>query len=591
MLRRRAMCALSPVPRRAPFGFAGRAGLAGLLLTCLSPGLGCSKNNFATPGPDSAVPADDGSATDSSSSDASPACKVGRPTCVKSFISTCSSDGAAPELTPCDADCSLGRCTSPECAQSELADAARGCLFYGFRSDNIDTDIDRPTMLILSSSSARPADVRVESRGDDGTWTAIDTVQVPPLGGQRLSLRSPSPLANPGFLGRAAFRVVSTIPVMVVQLSSDDADGGSRSSGGTVLRPAQSLGFKHLAMTYPQLPSANVTATAGSRAGAGTIVIVATHDDTAVTVTPSTDALVTPDGIMISPANVPLVVDLSEGDTLQIVSANGGDLSGTRIESTHPIAAFSGNVYTTYGMEVTGFNGGDLTIEQLPPVESWGTEYVGAWLSPQSNCDPFFGPAAGLWTVMAADDGAQVSIVPAFGVTLSTVSNFALTGGQSQTFVVHGIPSTGGSPARPGDFYIRSSTGRILLGQWLECEPGLSWGIDTRHGQSALSVTLPPSFDHEIVVVREHKDTVLLDGVLDLEPRFLSTVNGGRYELGRISQQDLGVCADLADPCLHMIGAGAFGVTWRGMDVVCSYALTVPSRGTRCALPGESCPD
>jgi hypothetical protein len=82
---------------------------------------------------------------------------------------------------------------------------------------------------------------------------------------------------------------------------------------------------------------------------------------------------------------------------------------------------------------------------------------------------------------------------------------------------------------------------------------------------------------------------VFFDGAVNLEPRFQSSVSGGRYEIARITKEDLGLCTDLFDSCTHVIGGGAFGVSWRGMDVVCSYAVTVPPRGSVCALPNTDC--
>lgn len=65
-----------------------------------------------------------------------------------------------------------------------------------------------------------------------------------------------------------------------------------------------------------------------------------------------------------------LTVTMNQFDTLQIQSANFGDLTGTHIESNKPISVFSGNIRTS----VQG-SSRDHLVEQLPPVNSWGKKF------------------------------------------------------------------------------------------------------------------------------------------------------------------------------------------------------------------------
>ena len=101
-----------------------------------------------------------------------------------------------------------------------------------------------------------------------------------------------------------------------------------------------------------------------------------------------------------------------------------------------------------------------------------------------------------------------------------------------------------------------------------------------------LAFTLPPGFTHELVVVRKKGTEVKFDGVAMV---FASAIEGTAYELARLPAADLGDCRDLLDPCQHSLSGAAFGVSWRGMDAVCSYTLTVPPSYV-CALPGMRCP-
>jgi hypothetical protein len=557
--------------------------------------------------------------TDASSSDRPEPCKTAR-TCVQNAVVACTDGLPGALFETCADHCSRGRCVSADCALIETSDAARGCLFYGLRPDNIDSDVGRPTMLLVTSDSDVDTSIAVESRASDGSWAAFATGVLPARGAQRLSFSAPAAVTGAGTTVAGAFRVVTDHPTLVAELSSDDLDRKSRSSAGTVLRPSQALGLQHFAMTFPQRTSNDVAGTPGSQAGAGLVAVVATQDATTLTVTPMANAVVGAGGQQALVEDGPFAVSLDEGDVFQLFSADeGDDLTGTSVASNHPVAVFSGNVYSTYGDPVTGFNGGDLALEQLPPVESWSNQYVGAWLSPQANCDPFAPAVGGRWSVVAASDGTDISIATAPGATLSGVTTqFRLDRGESRAFSLQAaalggpVPGAGGNAApaaspdgaggagggdgpnvgaTPGDFVISAALDKpILLAQWLDCEPALSLGIDTRHGSDGLDLVLPPGFDHELLVVRERKAEVTLNGT-PLAGGFTSAGGDGRFEVRRVSQAELGPCRDLLDSCFVSIGAGAVGVSWRGMDVVCSYAVTVPPWNAPCALPGQICPE
>jgi hypothetical protein len=483
--------------------------------------------------------------------------------------------------------CSFGLCTSPACALADQQDELRGCLFYGVQPDNIDSDDGKNLMLILTNAAPTPANVTVEARTAAGDWEPLATAVVPagPVGGAaRIELNRPNPA--PGVAVAGAFRVSSDSPLMAVQIVSDDVDHASRSSAGTALLPAHALGTGYLAITYPQEGTADVLATPGGRAGAAAITVVGTVDGTHVQLELTTPSLVdTVDAPITSYA-----VTLNEGDALQVFSATeGGDLTGSSVVADRPIAVFSGNIFTSYDYPLTGFNGGDMAEEQLPPVVSWGESYVGAWLPPQTGCDSFFGPGYGRWQVVAALDGTDVKVAPAAGVFIDLPSlTFRLDRGQSMTFFAHPDVTLPVVPA--ADFSVNSGEQHpIMLAQWMDCEPGLSWGVDTRLSPDVV-FALPPGFDHTVVVVRAAGTPVSLDAQPLPSSRFGSRTPDGQYEIARLTNDDLGPCVDLQDSCAHVLSGARLGLSWRGMDVVCSYALTVPP-STSCALPGVSCAD
>jgi hypothetical protein len=152
------------------------------------------------------------------------------------------------------------------------------------------------------------------------------------------------------------------------------------------------------------------------------------------------------------------------------------------------------------------------------------------------------------------------------------------------------------------DFIARSNRPhRILLAQWMDCEPALSWGIDTRFSFGEAALVLPPGFDQEVLVVRPAGKVVTLDQTnlrdTDFGPLFgggsTSSVGLGPIQVARLTTLGAGAkdprpCAVPEDGCQHVIGGKTFGISWRGMDIACSFALTYPP-SSFCGPNGALC--
>jgi hypothetical protein len=166
---------------------------------------------------------------------------------------------------------------------------------------------------------------------------------------------------------------------------------------------------------------------------------------------------------------------------------------------------------------------------------------------------------------------------------LSPSLEFKLDAGGSRLFSARGNLTA----KSPGDFVITANA-PILLAQWLDCEAGLAWGIDTRLSAAPLSFTLPPNFEHEVVVVKKVGTPLTLDGRPLAEERFTLASPRDPFQAIRLSDAEVGTCENPEASCDHLLTGGEFGVTWRGMDVVCSYAVTIPS-ADGCVLPAARC--
>ncbi|XP_060072779.1 glutathione hydrolase 1 proenzyme-like [Ylistrum balloti] len=101
------------------------------------------------------------------------------------------------------------------------------------------------------------------------------------------------------------------------------------------------------------------------------ILIIGISDNTSVTITLRTnDVSLRYSNKIYKNADV-IYENIDEFDVIYIECS--GDLSGTSISATNSISVFGGNKW--YSFSKVTYEGGHL-VEQIPPVEQWGTRYV-----------------------------------------------------------------------------------------------------------------------------------------------------------------------------------------------------------------------
>ncbi len=178
-------------------------------------------------------------------------------------------------------------------------------------------------------------------------------------------------------IGDLGVHVTADIPISVYGLNQLTA-----TTDGFLALPLGALGTEYLVMS-----SSNAAAN-GSQ-----FAVVATQDNTEVTITPS----VTTSG---RAAGSSYSVTLQQGDTYQLqnFSANG-DLSGTVITSNVPVAVFSGHSCDNVP---AGTAACDHLVEQLPPTSTWGQAFVTAPLATRQMGDTF--------RILAATDDTDVFV-------------------------------------------------------------------------------------------------------------------------------------------------------------------------------------
>ena len=108
--------------------------------------------------------------------------------------------------------------------------------------------------------------------------------------------------------------------------------------------------------------------------------VVASTDNTSVTITPSVTA-------GDHPAGTPYTVDLAQGQTYQLRSADDSDLSGTIVTSDEPVGVFGGHSCTV--IPDAAYGACDHLVEEMTPTATWGKAFVTEPLATRTGGDTF----------------------------------------------------------------------------------------------------------------------------------------------------------------------------------------------------------
>lgn len=361
-------------------------------------------------------------------------------------------------------DCSVGQaCHAGECISAcELASTRKsniGCEFWAVDMENLPPR-DRYTyaVAIANPSFDDPAEISFwDARG--GAEQLLFAGQVGPreakvfnLSGAHAGFSSHYDGQDAGFVGSGiargrAFRVQTSLPVVAAQFNPIGGASG-HTTDASLLLPTPTLGQHYILLDWNH----------GYGSGSAFDVIAA-HDDTTLTITPTADIPAGKQGLPAMKAKQPTKLVLDQYDYVQV---NGGNnlLSGTRVDSDKPIAVFAGHTCAT--VPTTSVAACDHIEEQLFPLATWGTHYVAA-RNPERGGEPM------RWRILAAEDDTEIHFDPA--VTIGEKAT--LDSGQMLEFdergdfylsaddpilvagYMHGCTATNAYPERcPGDPYM-----------------------------------------------------------------------------------------------------------------------------------------
>ncbi len=163
-------------------------------------------------------------------------------------------------------------------------------------------------------------------------------------------------------------------------------NGSTASSDAFLAIPTTQLGLYYMIMSYTSIVrSSSLESEFG---------IVATENNTVVQIIPSTDSRNHIKG-------VPYYITLNQYEVYQLKadSFSSKDLTGTQIVSNKLVSVFGGHVCANIPTELPFCN---HLIEQLPPIEKWGTDFFITPLEPRM--------AGANLRVLAAYDDTQVML-------------------------------------------------------------------------------------------------------------------------------------------------------------------------------------
>lgn len=162
------------------------------------------------------------------------------------------------------------------------------------------------------------------------------------------------------------------------------------SNDAYVALPVQALGTEYIVMAWPDTIPARGYSVAD---GPSELAIVSPFDGTSVTIIPSITT-------GIRSAGVPYNITLNQFETYTLQNDDAyEDLTGTIIQSTAPVAVFSGNRCADIP---AGYGWCDHLVEQMVPTSNWGKSFVTI---------PMVGRSGGDYLrILASVDGTTVNI-------------------------------------------------------------------------------------------------------------------------------------------------------------------------------------
>ncbi|MFW5966258.1 MAG: IgGFc-binding protein [Persicimonas sp.] len=519
-----------------------------------------------------------------------PECDPGNTRCIDNKkLEVCNEAGAYSEGESCSSgtECFNGECEEL-CELSDKVSSYMGCEYWSVDLDNYDDAISKPHAIVVTNPDEELdaeltlteglTDVEL-TEGPDGE--AYD-LTIPPGEARIYSIPPGYDHSGTRRLDNEAIRLRSNIPVVAYQFNPlNNVD--VYSNDGTLLIPTNTVGTDYWTLSwYYRGGQANIR---------GFLTIVNSQSNpNRVEVTPAAE-VVSGEGVDQLQPGETAEFELAPGESLNLETSgaeldaaqeegclanNEGpptnvepcpDLTGSRIESDHPVTVFGGHQCANV---VEGIDRCDHIESTLLPTSAWGTNYVGSKFEPRAD-DGTSEPD--VWRVIAAEDGTTIQTDP----EVPNVHGRTLDAGEWRQFEASG---------EYANFHLGSDK-PVMLAQYMvgsnwigiprECDEGQDAGNPTGIGDPAMSVAVPTEQfrtdytvltpddyeeDHINLVVPGGHD-VELDGEPVADDQWEIVGEQGNYDVAQLRVEDGFHTLEADEP---------FGVVSYGYDCHVSYA-------------------
>ncbi|MBM4354389.1 MAG: hypothetical protein FJ109_11440 [Deltaproteobacteria bacterium] len=452
--------------------------------------------------------------------------------------------------------CKDGACVSA-CDVNLKDNSYMGCDYYAVDLDNVEGGQYQPVAVVVSvpTTEAGNAEITITNMAAN---PPVDLgpgelgVQDMLVAGRQLKIfMLPTEFGIDGsVLTNKTFRVKSTAPVTVHEFNPLNGENVF-TNDASLLLPSNVGGQEYLVMAWPMRTEGYSLR--------GFAAVVATQEGTTKVDLWPTSAVLSGSNVQSLAPNPqdPYTFYLNMGDVLNIETdgAQGSDLTGTRIVSDKKVSVFGGHECANIPL---GTNYCDHVEQQLIPVPTWGTHYIGDAFKARNAAQK------DVFRVLAGADNVKVTLNP------SVAGPYILQKGQWVEFY-------------SGTSFEVVATGPVLLGHYLQgsnyagfsphpqCsfgtgigDPAFTLGIPMEQYLKEYIVLTPPAYIEDYVNIMAKIGTegsITIDGNPVNAPFVPAGASG--YAVAQVSVSD-GV---------HTIkGSEVFGVTAYGYDCDVSYA-------------------
>ncbi|MBD90981.1 MAG: hypothetical protein CL940_11630 [Deltaproteobacteria bacterium] len=353
-------------------------------------------------------------------------CYPGTKQCDNFLGQVCTIDGQWETVEDCAAigkNCFAGSCVSP-CIKDPKFLSNSGCDYWAVDLDNHLQANQSPYAICVSNLGDEPTEVSVSRKTAAGANSEkIESRMVQPGSLEVFHLQESQ--VNGTGIKYKAYRVQSDAPIVAYQFNPlDNVDVFSNDA--SLLLPASTLGTEYIVMSRKEFlaggPEIGAFETCAEVCGQfpggqcygdfgemcavpyrGSLTVLASAGGTEVTISPTAFTLASNDGSVaaMSPGQSYTYM-LEPFQVLNVVTnQDQGDLTGTVVTSTKPVAVFGGHESSVSSDQCCT----DHLEQQLFPTKSWGKRYMAT----KSYTRGF---ERDYWRILAMEDGTTVSFNP-----------------------------------------------------------------------------------------------------------------------------------------------------------------------------------